>query len=819
MISGLLGLLINNGFSKTFNNDSIQVPDSLKISGDSSNTIIKTKSSPNAPETIVKYFARDSIVMDNIKNVVYLYSEAKVEYGEMIVNADTIIIYLDKNEVYAKGGLDSLGKRKKVHFQDGDQSFDAPEMAYNFDSKKGRIYDIVTEESEMYLHAKIAKRSPSEDIYVQKGKITTCDAEDPHFYFEAEKLKVKPGKYIVVGPTHLVIRNVHTPLWVPFGIFPNNATRQSGILIPGPASDRGQQGLRELGYHWAINDYVHATLLTDVFFSGLFRANLRFDYKRLYKYNGELALNYNRNPSGIVGLSNFSTTEDYEFIWKYNQDSKANPKTRFNVNITARTATFNKTQNQNITTSYNSVQSYNRSNVSWGLNESWGSFQSTADFNQDFARKQITMKAPNLNLRFNNKRIIGNLQFRTTIDARNEVTSGDSTFFQQDIFTKMNNGGRINTVFDFGKSYRVLKYINMTLPSLTVNGYVNYKTIRQTSTSKGIVRDTVPELRGAYDMSLGNFRFNTKIFGTYTFKEGMYVKGLRHTIDPTVSLTWNPDFFIDAQDVNRILRDSIGENIGEYSIYQNSMYRPTASRALSANFSLNNVLQGKVKEKKDSTYSYKKINIIQALNATSRYNFLADSLKWDDIRLNLNANPGFLKNFNIDAVINPYEKDSLGNSVNRLLWKKNQIGRLVNFNIRSTAGISRKTFIPKQFRESVLKDGFNWTMNISYTFSYRKPNEEVTLNNSLETNGNVEFNNKWGFSYRLPIDIETFNISQNTSLSFRRDLHCWEMTVDWLPFNNNVNYTFTIRPKAGMLSDLKYEKRNQGNTSLFDQLN
>jgi len=246
------------------------------------------------------------------------------------------------------------------------------------------------------------------------------------------------------------------------------------------------------------------------------------------------------------------------------------------------------------------------------------------------------------------------------------------------------------------------------------------------------------------------------------------------------------------------------------------MYRPTAAHAASANFSLNNVLQGKIKEKKDSTYSYKKVNVIQALNATSSYNFLADSLKWSDIRLNLNANPGFLKNFNIDATINPYEKDSTGRSINKLLWQENKIGRLVNFNIRASVGISRKTFIPKEVRESVLKDGFNWTMNINYTFSYRKPNEEVTLSNSLETNGNVEFNNKWGFTYRLPIDIETYKISQNTSLGFQRDLHCWEMTVDWLPFNNNVNYTFTIRPKAGMLSDLKYEKRNQGNSSLFD---
>ena len=42
------------------------------------------------------------------------------------------------------------------------------------------------------------------------------------FTFEASKIKVVPGKKIVVGPTNLIVRDLRTPIWVPFGMFPNN---------------------------------------------------------------------------------------------------------------------------------------------------------------------------------------------------------------------------------------------------------------------------------------------------------------------------------------------------------------------------------------------------------------------------------------------------------------------------------------------------------------------------------------------------------------------------------------------------------------------
>ena len=812
---GLSGLLINNGFSKTLvlNTDSAAVDSISSIDTIPPNT---PKSSPNAPKFPVKYQAEDSVILDNLNNRILLYNNAKVNYEAMELTADTIIIYLDRNEVCAKGGLDSLGKPEKVNFVDGDESFQAPEMCYNFKTQKGKIYQVVTQEDESYLLAKKAKKMPNDDIFIQGGRITTCDADTPHFYFESSRLKVKPGKFIVSGPTHVVIRKIHTPLWLPFGYFPTNPTRKSGILIPSQATDNGQLGLRELGFHWAINDYVHADFKSDFFFSGLFRASADFNYKVNYKYDGNFGVQYTRSPRGTKGLEDYSISEDFKFNWTYRQSAKAHPKRMFTINIDAKTPGFNQTQNLNSITAFNSVQSYNRSNLSWSWREKWGSFSVTSDLNQDFANEKITMRAPEMVLRMNNRKLLGALQMSGQMNFQNRVTTGDSTFFSQNTIDEMQNGLRTNINLDLGKSYPIGP-LNFSFPSLNINGYLNPSTIRKFyDDSLGSKSIEVEKIRAAYDMSFGNFGVNTKLFGTYKFKDGMYIKGLRHTFDPSVRLSWRPDFFIDWQDINRQYFDSTANTSQTYSIYEESVFRPTARKGLNLNYSLNNVLQAKVRQQNDSSYSYKKVNVIQAFNLVGSYNFLADSLKWSNMRLSFNANPAFLENFNADATFSPYKMDSLGNSINQLLWKENQFGRLTNLSIRGTMALKRKMFAKKDKKEWKDPD-FGWDMNIGYTFNYSKPRTTSTINNTLMLNGSVSMNQYWSFTYRLPVNLEQLKFANTSSLGFRRDLHCWEVIVDWLPFNSRLNYTFTIRPKAGLLRDVKYEKRaNPTNSNVLD---
>lgn len=785
-------------------------------------TILPT--SKNGPEMPVQYTAEDSIELDNANSILYLYGKAVVDYGQMKIKADRIVIYLDSNQVHAFAKKDSTGRIvEKVSFQDGDQTIFAPQIDYDFKSQKGKITEIYTQEGELHLHAEKAKKMPDNNIFVKKGKITTCDHEDPHFYFEASKLKVIPGKVMVAGPTHLVIREFHTPIWVPFGIFPNNSEKQSGIIIPSQSSFQGQTGISDFGYHWAVNDFVHLEFLSSIFFGGSFQLSGNAQYIKKYKYSGNLGLKHNNTISGVKGTTAHSIKKDYSFVWNHTQDSKAHPKSSFTAGISAVTGTYNQTQLLSQSNANSFVQGANTSQMRWDWREKWGTIAVNSRFDQNFTTKQLTLKAPTLTVNMRNQKLYKSLQISGNITAENSITAADSVF-AQDWQELMKNGAKATTTIDIGQSFSIplpgIKYLKFSMPSLTANGYLNSKYISKTVSGDTLLESVVKTLKPSYDFRLGNFGVTTKIYGLFRFKEGMYINAFRHTITPSANLSWTPDFFLDNQDITRTYFDpETGEEI-QYSIYENrnySVHAPTATQSLNLNYGLRNNLQAKIRDSKDTlNTSYKKVNIINDLGVTGSYNFLAEEFQFSDLRLNMNTNPGFLKNLNLSAVISPYYIDTLGKVVDSLMWLDNKIGRLTSASAATRISIKRSQFMkPKPNKNP--KDVFDWTMDINYTFSYSNPGfVDASINNSIGLSGGVTLTQNWSINYNLPVNIKAMQLSPISSLNITRKLHCWEMLVTWFPFSStdNANYTLTIRPKSGILADLKYEKKANQN-SLF----
>ena len=191
--------------------------------------------------------------------------------------------------------------------------------------------------------------------------------------------------------------------------------------------------------------------------------------------------------------------------------------------------------------------------------------------------------------------------------------------------------------------------------------------------------------------------------------------------------------------------------------------------------------------------------------------FLKDSLNWSDLVFVLNTTPGFLKILNIDGQFSPYAINENGSKIDSLLWKKGSLGRLTSFNIRTRIDLKRLDLMKLIFKKETLpKDNFKWSLTLNYTYSYTKATTDATINQSLGLNGSFQLSKNWSFSYNLPVNIKSIEFSPSSSFNFKRDLHCWEMTFNYFPFQKLTNYTFTIRPKAGLLSDLKYDKRRSG---------
>ena len=77
----------------------------------------------------------------------------------------------------------------------------------------------------------------------------------------------------------------------------------------------------------------------------------------------------------------------------------------------------------------------------------------------------------------------------------------------------------------------------------------------------------------------------------------------------------------------------------------------------------------------------------------------------------------------------------------------------------------------------------------------------------------MSLSEKWKVTFNTGYHFETKEITQ-TNIGISRDLHCWTMRVDWVPFGRFESFNFTINVKSSLLQDLKLERRKP----FFDNL-
>ena len=76
---------------------------------------------------------------------------------------------------------------------------------------------------------------------------------------------------------------------------------------------------------------------------------------------------------------------------------------------------------------------------------------------------------------------------------------------------------------------------------------------------------------------------------------------------------------------------------------------------------------------------------------------------------------------------------------------------------------------------------------------------------TITLSGNVRLTDKFTINFGTGFDIQAKKFTV-TSITFGRDLHCWEMGFYWVPFGYRTEWNFHIRVKSSVFQSLKYEK-------------
>ena len=245
---------------------------------------------------------------------------------------------------------------------------------------------------------------------------------------------------------------------------------------------------------------------------------------------------------------------------------------------------------------------------------------------------------------------------------------------------------------------------------------------------------------------------------------------------------------------------------------ENGIYgSPSKGESGNINLNINNVFEMKIKSKKDTSRSEKKIKILESLNISTSYNLLKDSLNLSNI--NLNARTRILKvlDINFSSTYDPYiTNNEKNNNINILeINKNNRIARLKNLNTSIGLNINDKSFNTKNSDDNRSFIEIPWNLRFNYNLIYNKGYNSAKFadtTQSLNFSGNIKITNKWKLGFRSGYDFDSKDLTY-TSIDIYRDLHCWELMFNYIPFGFQRSYTLTIQVKAPSLRDLKYERK------------
>lgn len=786
----------------------------------------------------VEYSATDSMVYDIKDQKIHLFGNAQVSYQTINLNASHIIFDWATNVVTAEGMPDSTGTLAGFPvFKDGDQEFTAERMRYNFQTRKGVIYEVTTQQNDVVVKGAKSKfvsgdkvegdtSTLNDFVYSANALFTTCTHSEPHYGIRSRRQKVIPNRLVVVGPSNLELMGVPTPLWLPFGFFPITSGRRTGLIFPRDYefSQQWGFGLRDIGWFFPLGEHFNLTLSANLYVKGTWGINARSNYRKRYKYNGSFNLGYDSRRSELVD-GTITRNNSFIFQWQHRQDRSAHPTNNFGGSINIQTNGYQ----SNVFNDERVLNNQLRSNLTFSKVWQDQPFNLNVAFshNQNTATQKINITFPSVQFRtqalYPFKRKAGSggkekwyerITLRYSGEASNKFEATDSTLFSSQTLENAQYGMRHDVMG--GTSFKILKYFNLNpsityketwylrslerqfTPGLEIDTLENNGLITYDTTAFGTIEDINRfgfKSWRQYSVGVG---LNTQIFGTVQFKRG-YLRGLRHVVKPNVSLSFSPNYQNPALGYFRTVRsetDEDGEE--EYSIFRNGIFGrpPNSGRAMALSYSINNIFEAKYFSKKDSTA--KKLKLFDNIVVNGNYNFAADTLKWSQIRANGTTRlfKG-MTTFSAAATFDPYTTNEDGRRMNRTSWKADRkLVRFVEANARFTTNISvrkiRELFQGKE--EEVIDD-----LNDREKDNPRRPKETDFL--SLFENFSVSHN----FVMRWDKNSEgrdTFRITTNT-VNFRGSI---DLTDNWRVRIGSFGYDFRSQqityPSFGVVRDL-----------------
>jgi hypothetical protein len=791
-------------------------------------------------DTVIYANASDSLIFYVKKKKMDIYGEASMQYKETDLKSANIFVDFETNNIEAVGiPSDTLpGKFTGTPvLKEGQEVYEGFRMKYNFKTRRGFIASAGTEsEGAIYTGAKI-KKVDRETYFVMDGIYTTCEIDTPHYHFYSPEMKVVHKEQIVAKWVWLHFGGVPFPVPVPFAVMPIESGRRSGIIPPVYGED-GTYGryFSRFGYFFAFSDYMDLAFTADYYTRGSYNFNSRFRYAKRYSFTGNLEGNYKKFFIGERADPNRSESLDWYVKWNHNQSFT--PTLRLDANL-----------------QFVSGTGYTRRTI-YDLNEVLSrDIISNATFSESWEESGNSMSA--------------GYSRRQNIDDNNIFEQIPVTFTMSQKYPFRGKGASSDykwyELIGYSYSGRFQNNRNKTEGELMIRGGINHnmnvsaspkfgyfsltpsvsyqerwynKRIEReyagqtvTGTDSVITRD-IKEINMVRTFSTG-VGTSTKFYGIVQ-PNMLGISAIRHTVNPSISYSYSPDFSEPFWNYFDSYTDSQGREI-KYSKFDREIFGgPSIGERQNISFRVSNIFEMKtIVDPTDTTAKEEKIQLLN-LDASIDYNFAADSIKFSPLRLGFRTQAGDWFSFNGNSTFTLYDRDESGFPLNKFLIDEGKgLMRLTNFSFSISTSLSGEKLKsaaapqPSVEQEDEFQLGnagpvykgiydtgdpdftipWDISLNYNYTLDKSNPAQTRTLSN---VSGSLNFNltPAWKFSVSGSYDFDRKEFAA-PQVRISRDLHCWIMNFTWNPLGIYSGYSLEIRVKAPQLQDLKLTKRDR----------
>lgn len=769
-------------------------------------------------DTIVVFTAQDTMLFTATDQRLYLRGGARLSLRQQQLEADVIELWVDRAELRASADEQDGHRGRNSLFRDGAQLYRGQSIRYNFRTHRGVVTGVSTQMGEGFYHGERLKQVEPGIFYVRMGCYTTCDAAHPHFRICSPQMKVITGDQVFARPIILYVADVPIMAF-PFGLFfPNRGGRQSGILTPSFFfSPTGGLVLENLGYFYAPSEYWDAQLrLTLRTRQGAILHSLcRYALRDWLQGSIELSGGWVQPDLDLAGRG------QWNIAWNHRQ--RITPQWDIYANVRLGSPDYYRQVStdlrqrvlDNIVSTVGMSYLF-ESGISVSLSLQREQSLSTGAHAGTFPQLALTVP-PWTPLRewYGVPEWLRQLTVDYTINALWRYTrTADRSYVHQ-------------SYISHAPSLRLsprLGYITV-VPNFSYGERWYFRQLEQKSDSSGVYVRTTAGFFREYWYSLG-LGLSTRLYGLASLHGVAGLEAFRHILQPTLTVSYTPAFpqFYGSY------TDPRSGSLIRYSRFALDGGGLAPQRAvLRLDYRLLNSFE--VKAVEYDTAPAVPVELFRWA-VTGSYNALADSLRLSDLSFDFSIPALRTMTFQGAAMATPYLELPLAGAapqwrkVNRLRiaaglfplrWTSVRVQAEMSFGGQFRLGealdfpdtVSSSAPLFDWFGEKptpLAARSLQWNLRVGTAFRYEEPlpgqlshSADLVLGLGLTLGG-------WQIHASGNLDLLQRQLV-TPIVSVRRDLHCWELRLEWYPLGIFRGYWLRLAPKASVLRELKYEEK------------